>query len=121
VTDRPGRSPRDRRIIAAVLAVGLLAGLYLVSTRLQVRARVDRERQAIELVMQRQDVREWLGRFGALKGTNPSTGGHPAIRVYTDENGATIVHLYESTPTHNATFNRYRVDLKNRRVEVALP
>ena len=118
---RRSYSPRDRRIIAAVLAVSLLAGAYAVSVWLQSRARVNREREALELVLRRQDVRDWLGRFSALRGTNPSTGGRPAIRVYQGENGAMIVHLYESMPTHNVTFNRYRVDLQTRRVEVGEP
>lgn len=63
--------------------------------------------QAVALIKQRKDVKEFLALFPAGKG--PKTGGTPVVEAE-KQDGKWLVHVYEALPDHTATHNWYTVD-----------
>jgi uncharacterized iron-regulated membrane protein len=63
--------------------------------------------QAVALIKQRKDVKEFLALFPEGKG--PKTGGTPVVEAE-KQDGKWLVHVYEALPDHTATHNWYTVD-----------
>jgi hypothetical protein len=73
--------------------------------------------RAIQAVIDLPETRAWLALFCGPDGTGPAIGGRPSFTVDRREGGRWIVHAFESTSTHTATFNWYAVDLTNGTVQ----
>jgi hypothetical protein len=70
------------------------------------------EEEAVNLVENLPKVKEWLALFTGPGSTSPTTGGKPVIGFDHMEGDIYVIHVYESLPTHTATFNWYYVDFQ---------
>lgn len=70
------------------------------------------EDRVLDLVRNLPEVKKWLSLFSNPDGTSPSTGGKPGIEVDSVDKGIYTIHVFESLPDHNATFNWFYVDPK---------
>ncbi|MCA9383369.1 hypothetical protein KC909_03320 [Candidatus Dojkabacteria bacterium] len=68
---------------------------------------------AFDVVYNLPEVQEWLELFNGPNGTSSITGGRPVIKVDGFEHPDFIVHVFELTPTHTATFDWYYVNLED--------
>lgn len=68
--------------------------------------------EAIEKVKNLAEVQEWLLLFSSSNNTSPITGGKPIIEIDSISDENYIVHAYEQTFDHTATFGWYGVNEK---------
>lgn len=66
--------------------------------------------EAIALVNNLPDVKQWMAQFTGPNETSPKTGGVPVIEIDSETTSTYVVHAYESMSDHDATFNWYTVD-----------
>ena len=70
------------------------------------------EKDAIKLVKNLPEVKNWLSLFSQPDGSNMKTGGKPFIDLDHQDDNTYFIHAYELTTNHLATFNWYDVDKK---------
>lgn len=70
------------------------------------------EEEAINLVKNLPEVKEWLSLFTGPGNTSPTTGGKPMIVVDNKSEQGYSIHVYEQLTDHAATFNWYSVNSK---------
>lgn len=75
------------------------------------------EQEAINLVINLPEVKEWLALFMGSDNTSPTTGGKPVIELSDKSDEEYIIHVYEKLSDHTATFNWYVVNLKTGKIE----
>ena len=68
------------------------------------------EGEAIDLVKNLPEVKEWLALFTGASNTSPTTDGSPMVVVDSKLDQGYSIHVYEQLSDHTATFNWYRVD-----------
>jgi hypothetical protein len=68
------------------------------------------ENDALNIVANLPDVKQWLALFTGPNQTSPTTGGAPVIGIDSETTSTYIVHAYESMSDHDATFNWYTVN-----------
>lgn len=97
-------------IIMTLVTVLWIAGFFI----LQESAPVPRvtSTEAIKKVKNLPDVQEWLSLFSGPGHTSPITGGKPIIEIDSISDDSYIIHAYEQTSDHTATFGWYSVNKK---------
>ncbi|MBU4466777.1 hypothetical protein KKF47_01780, partial [Patescibacteria group bacterium] len=75
------------------------------------------EKEAIDLIHNLPEVKEWLALFTGPGGTSPITGGRPAIEIDSKSAEEYTIHVYEALSDHTATFNWYSINLKTREIK----
>ena len=67
---------------------------------------------AISRIENLQSIQEWLYLFSGPNHTSPITGGKPIIEIDSISDENYIIHVYEQTPDHTATFGWYYINKK---------
>ena len=70
------------------------------------------EKEAIKLVTNLPEVKNWLSLFSQPDGSSQKTGGKPFIDLDHQDDNTYFIHAYELTTDHLATFNWYDVNKK---------
>lgn len=70
------------------------------------------EEEAIKIVKNLPEVKNWLSFFTGPGSTGPTTGGKPMIVVDSKEDEGYKIHVYEELSDHTATFGWYSVNKK---------
>lgn len=70
------------------------------------------QEDAINLVKQQKEVKDWLTLFNGPGGTSPKTYGTAHFAFDHMDNNLYIIHAYEDMPDHTSSFNWYKVNKK---------
>ncbi len=97
-------------IIIALFVIFLTAEFFTIQKSAPVMGVTSAE--ATEKVKNLPDVQEWLSLFSGLNHISPATGGRPIIEVDSISDDSYIIHAYEQTFDHMATFGWYSVNKK---------
>jgi hypothetical protein len=65
---------------------------------------------AVKIISQQKDVKDWLLLFTGPGQTSSSTTGKPVISYDHMEGKSYVIHVYEDLSDHTSTFNWYKVD-----------
>ena len=66
--------------------------------------------EAVDIVQNREEVKEWLSLFTKFNRISPETGGRAVLSLDGLEDGFYIIHVFEDLPDHIATFGWYKVN-----------
>jgi len=95
---------------AIVIFIVALSVIFILKDNSPKKVQKITDQEAIELVRNTEEVKEWLILFSGPEQTSPKTGGRPAFIVDRSEENYHIIQVLENMPDHVVTFNWYKVN-----------
>ena len=68
------------------------------------------ETEAITIVQNLPDVKQWMASFTGPNGSSPTTGGYPAFSLAGETTSTYTIQVFENMPDHISTFGWYDVN-----------